>query len=212
MNHNNNLFAKTTLPPLLVDIPRFLQFKQQHQFKNGYSSITTDYETYLYPPALAALRSLGLEPEVLIAFGHENDLNFSPRVLVHKDVKLVENHWEPVPLSLNCEVVGGGSISWFDTSKLREIPPEVFDPPPTDPLELARYTLGNGHHYGKRYRFGTTLCVPLGTLTFEPLVTYVINTSVPHAVHYRGLANRLNISIRFKDSPSFKDILQYEMF
>lgn len=166
-----------------------------------YIGVHTNTNDIINDEVMCILKDLGLNPEVIISFGHKNDIQKKVEGIVHTDIMLYEQQYHKVPFSINYELTDTSPIiSWYDLDSTKEIYPpirNVFK----DDEDKNQCLYASGIHYGGVYgRHKENM-----SYNFKPKYQThltnqypkLINTSLPHSVTYEGYVTRLSLSVRF---------------
>lgn len=164
-----------------------------------YLFVSKNFKHLINNELLEILKSLGLNPFILILFGHENDIHKKMKQIVHSDLFLENNSWKHFPCALNFEITDTTpSITWYDVNNNIE-----YYPPLYKEVTDLRYLYANGVHYGpigqdykdvETHVRETYKVLHKSEFTSKPKL---IRTNVPHCVFYENYVSRHNISIRF---------------
>lgn len=206
----NNYYCELKLPAIVSNdtvINKIFDFKRMNQ--RPYSSVLTEFNELLNPDLLAVFNSLQVKPIVMIAFGHQSNIDFVMKSFVHTDLHRTHTGWIKVPFAINWEVYDtSAEFKWYDTLDSKECyPPDFYHDNPS-------YLYGNGINYVERYDFNklnpSENFKPIESCTFKHMCATMVNTSMPHSVVYSGLDTRLNISLRFDINaiPSWESALE----
>jgi hypothetical protein len=196
------------LPNIILDSEPLLEIKRAKLTKN-YVCVLQDFQDLINPEVMYIFKQLNAVPNILIALGHENNINHKTPLIIHTDVFKRNSEWVKVPFAINTEITDTPvDFKWFDAPLI-----EVY-PPDKDTDDIG-YLSANGIHYGVRYQPGISTapkeCSLLDYITLNQNESVLVNTSIPHGVEYSQYNDRLNISFRFKfeDIPTWESALKH---
>ena len=205
----NNYFQKLSLPRVVLDPDDFLKIRRANiNQSRPYVSILTDFHEIINPELIYVFKHINVVPNLMLIFGHENNINRVIKNFVHTDICYRNKQWIKIPFAINWEITNTSvDFKWYDVSDHKEIYPPITAAPDLNYLEAS------GIHYGERYMSGkiniSETFNPIESVTLNQNEAIMVKTSLPHAVVYSGLLNRINVSLRFNitDIPTWESAL-----